>query len=274
MRKAVEKVGSKTKTAQTKSKQAAAKSATANKPVSTEVKAGKSRAPRKIRSKKTINSLLIAAAREEFQSSGYFGATTASIARRAEVTETQLFRHFPTKADLFRAAVFDPLLEHFASFHARNPTLPAKDVGDRERARLYVGELQGFLDEHSKLLLSLIVAQIFQVGDLKHLDSMESLDDYFRQGAELMGHRVGEHADLDPKLLVRISFAGLMGCVLFKDWFVPEGMASDEAVNRSIANFMLDGIGLEKQPSSPPSHSAVAKTQSVGAPKSKKEVKK
>ncbi len=207
---------------------------------------------RKRRSSEEIMERLVTAAREEFKRCGYMGATTAAIARNAEVTEAQLFRYFESKADLFREAVFDPLDKHFAEFNARHPT----DQGTesiREHARLYITELQQFLGEHSKLMLSLVVAQLFTSGSLRGVSEqgageIESLRHYFERGAATMSSRVEKNPKVDPKLLVRVSFAAVMGCVLFKDWIFPEGLARDEDISNAIIDFVLDGISVNTDP--------------------------
>jgi AcrR family transcriptional regulator len=50
---------------------------------------------------------VVAAASIEFAGSGYAGTSTASIARRAGVSQPYLFQLFGTKKDLFIAAVLD-----------------------------------------------------------------------------------------------------------------------------------------------------------------------
>src|SRR5262245_5970276 len=42
---------------------------------------------------------------------GVDGATTAAIAKRAEVTEKTLFRYFPSKSDLVRRVLFPMILQ-------------------------------------------------------------------------------------------------------------------------------------------------------------------
>lgn len=199
---------------------------------------------RKRRSSEEIMERLVTAAREEFKRSGYVGATTAVIARNAEVTEAQLFRYFASKADLFREAVFDPLDKHFSAFNARYPVAMTSDDNIRERARLYITELQEFLDEHSKLLLSLVVTQLFTSGSLQGVGEIESLRHYFERGAATMSHRVDTDAPVDPKLLVRVSFAAVLGCVLFKDWIFPEGLANEKDIRSAIIDFVIDGISV------------------------------
>lgn len=191
---------------------------------------------------------LINAAREEFKRSGYVGATTAVIARNAEVTEAQLFRYFDSKADLFREAVFEPLNKHFSEFNARYPATESNEENIRERARLYITELQEFLDEHSKLLLSLVVAQLFTSGSLQGVGEIDTLRHYFELGAAMMNSRMQKDPQVDPKLLVRVSFASVLGCVLFKDWIFPEGFARDKDINSAIIDFVIDGISVNDDP--------------------------
>ncbi|HEY4253125.1 MAG TPA: TetR/AcrR family transcriptional regulator [Roseomonas sp.] len=51
--------------------------------------------------------LLIEAASQEFQASGYAGASMATVAQRAGVSTKTLYRLIPTKADLFQSVVSD-----------------------------------------------------------------------------------------------------------------------------------------------------------------------
>lgn len=50
--------------------------------------------------------------------------------------------------------------------------------------------------------------------------------------------------------MVRVSFAAVLGSVMFRDWLFPEGLASDEAIRRAIADFTIDGISAN-HPSAP-----------------------
>jgi len=51
--------------------------------------------------------LIVAAAREEFHTSGYAGASMARVAQRVGISTRTLYRLIPTKADLFRGVVSD-----------------------------------------------------------------------------------------------------------------------------------------------------------------------
>src|ERR1700754_4528227 len=76
------------------------------------------RAParRKRRTAEDLRSRILLAAGEEFRRCGYAGATTAAIARQADVTEAHLFRYFASRAALFREAIFKPLDQQLSNF--------------------------------------------------------------------------------------------------------------------------------------------------------------
>lgn len=199
-------------------------------------------ARRKRRSSEEILDRIVAAATGEFQENGYSGATTAAIARRAEVTEAQIFRFFPSKAELFREAIFRPLNRHFAAFHADSARAPSETQPARELARQYIDELQEFMTQHSRMLMSLIVADAYSPGAAGRIGQIEGLNAYFDQGRVLMTSRTGKDVAVPPELMVRVSFAAVLACVMFKDWLFPPGIATDAQIRDAIAEFTIDGI--------------------------------
>ena len=196
---------------------------------------------RKRRSSQEIADRLIRAAGEEFKRRGYAGATTAAIARRAEVTEAQLFRTFVSKAELFREAVLLPLNTHFERFNLEHLSPP--DVGGdrRENARRYITALQAFIEEHAQMLQALVQAQAYGSGDADGVGAVDGLGAYFDLGAAIQSRRVTD-PKVDPRLMVRVSFAAVLASVMFKDWLFPEGLASGEQIGDAVIDFVLDGI--------------------------------
>lgn len=199
-------------------------------------------ARRKRRSPEELRDLILAAAASEFEASGYGGATTAAIARRAETTEAQIFRFFASKAELFRAAVFEPLNRHFSEFQQGAITLAGEGLDHRQLAERYIGELQDFMGEHSRMLLSLIVARAYVPASTDGLGEIEGLQSYFERGRAVMASRTGGKERVPAELMVRVSFAAVLGSVIFRDWLFPEGLADEEAIRRAIADFTIDGI--------------------------------
>jgi AcrR family transcriptional regulator len=203
---------------------------------------------RKRRAPQELRDRIIEAAGAEFEANGYSGATTAAIARRAEVTEAQIFRFFASKAELFREAIFQPLNRHFSEFHSRHVAVASDAEPFHELAEQYINELQDFMGEHSRMLMSLIVAKEYMQGSAESLGDLEGLRAYFERGAATMSSRTHGKAQVPPELMVRVSFAAVLACVMFKDWLFPPGMASDEAIRQAIADFTIDGISVNKGP--------------------------
>lgn len=197
---------------------------------------------RKRRSAGEILDRIITAAGAEFGENGFAGATTAAIARRAEVTEAQIFRFFPSKAALFREAIFRPLNRHFAEFQSRPAGEGEQPRTQRDLARQYIDELQDFMSEHSRMLMSLIVANAYSPDAAEPVGEIEGLGAYFDQGRAMMTSRAGGDLQVPPELMVRVSFAAVLANVMFKDWLFPSGMASDAAIRDAIAEFTIDGI--------------------------------
>jgi len=199
-------------------------------------------ARRKRRGSEEIRELIVAAAGREFEENGFTGATTAAIARRAEVTEAQIFRFFPSKAALFHAAIFEPLNRHFSEFQSRHLAEVNEAEPVRALAHRYIGELQDFMEEHSGMLMSLIVANAYSPGAAKRIGEVEGLRDYFARGKAMMESRSGTESSVPPELMVRVSFAAVLASVMFRDWLFPAGMASEDEIRRAIAEFTIGGI--------------------------------
>lgn len=197
---------------------------------------------RKRRSPEELFDRIIEAAGGEFEENGYSGATTAAIARRADVTEAQIFRFFSSKAALFREAIFQPLNRHFTEFQARHVSAAAEADPVRVRARRYIDELQDFMGEHSRMLMSLIVANAYSPDASEHVSEIEGLKAYFERGRATMQQHTEAETPVPPELMVRVSFAAVLACVMFKDWLFPPGMANEAEIRDAIAEFTIDGI--------------------------------
>lgn len=214
----------------------------------TAVKSPAPKPRRKRRTPEEIMERLLSAASEVFAQHGYAGATTSAIARRAGITEAQLFRYFDSKAALFHEAVFKSLNEHFVSFNARQLDHGNGGVNSRDQARLYIDELSHFLSENAQMLMTLIVAQTYVEGNPQGVAGIDGLREYFERGAAMMAQRVADDAKVAPELMVRVSFAAVLGCVMFKDWIFPPGLASAEDISNAINDFVIDGINANHDP--------------------------
>jgi AcrR family transcriptional regulator len=213
------------------------------------------RLKRKRRQRTEIMERLLAAAEEEFKACGYVGGTTAAIARRAEITEAQLFRYFPSKAELFRQTMVKPLDDHLQGFLSRQSG--GGNEGFFEEARAYISELQAFISEHEKMFVSLIAAEAYSHQNIGGVSHVDSLREYFEHGAGMFAGRMGDRVPIDPKLVVRVSFAAVLACVIFRDWLIPEDVADDRAFREAVVHFVLYGINGE----SPSVHSHIGQSK-------------
>ena len=197
---------------------------------------------RRRRTSEEVADRILEAAAEEFELSGYSGATTAAIARRAEVTEAQIFRFHASKQDLFRDAIFTPLNRHFADFQTRRLT-DLKGVDDKhDLARTYISELQEFMADHSRMFMSLIVANAYSPDATGGMSDLDGLQAYFEKGKAMMTSRVGKGAKVSPELMVRVSFAAVLANLMFRDWLFPQGIASEDEIRDAIATFVIEGV--------------------------------
>jgi len=139
-------------------------------------------ARRKRRSPEDILNRILQAAAEEFKRYGFAGATTAAIARKADVTEAQLFRYFGSKSSLFRETIFKPLDWHLSNFVNEHLGELGKEANIRAMTTLYTTELQRFISKHSQMLTSLVVAQTYDSGSAHGVGEADSLRTFFDRG--------------------------------------------------------------------------------------------
>ena len=197
------------------------------------------RTPRPRRSKEEIIERLMEAAGEEFEHNGYAGTTTAAIAQKAGVAEWLIFNHFGSKAKLFHDAIFKPMNQQFVDFF--NTRLADTEDARQETARKYILELQRFMASHSKMLMSLLFAQMYESDEVEGLSRVDGLHDYFSRAATMAMNRRSGKAKVDPKLMGRFSFATIMACVIFKDLLFPEGLATEAEISAGMADFIMYG---------------------------------
>jgi AcrR family transcriptional regulator len=125
-------------------------------------------APRAARRSQSQNrELLVASARELFRAHGYARTTTKQITEHAGVVESTLFRHFGSKAELFKATVVEPCTQVFQAW--------ASSVRDNPAAALeasleeFVTNLARLVLGNRDVLLSLVVADYHGDSELSML---------------------------------------------------------------------------------------------------------
>jgi hypothetical protein len=106
----------------------------------------------------------------------------------------------------------------------------------------YTTALQGFIRDNIDLLKSLVVVQAYESGAGQGVAHVDGLNRYFDRGASVLEQLYSKAPKVEPQLMVRVSFAAVLGCIMFKDWIFPDGLASEEAITRAINDFVLAGL--------------------------------
>ena len=199
---------------------------------------------------KNVRESLLRAAREEFAKQGYAGARTREIARLAGTSEVMLFRHFGSKANLFRETVFQPINENLKGFIedelvASNVTAMSEKYFLEYSTRLY-----RVLEENGPLLSALIAAGEYESANISDISDLNSLDSFFDR-AEQELRRLADNESLemlkDPAVVVRFIFSTYLSVALFRKWLFPERIGSIEHVLDVINGLLLRGYGLDEQ---------------------------
>lgn len=143
---------------------------------------------------------ILRAALSEFAERGYDGATTASIARRAGVTQPLVHHHFGSKLELYRAAVADVFAELEAQ---QTPLLRAvKGLDAKTIIRVAVRQFILFSGQRPELVRLMMMESARESENARYI-----VDTHVRPMARRFqrflkqGVAEGSFRDLDPRLL-------------------------------------------------------------------------
>jgi AcrR family transcriptional regulator len=190
---------------------------------------------RPLRPTNVVRELILDAARGCFAEFGYAGTTTRQIAKRADVVENLIFKHFGNKAALFEASVIQPFRTALDNFTARWAA-GANNSDDGERtARDYVEELYDLLDGHSELLLAIMADRRRAQPLLPLMAELERV-----AAAEIEAR--GWHG-VDVGVLARLHFGMVVFNAAFSDALYPagDGAADRERIVNEMTAFMVHG---------------------------------
>ena len=108
--------------------------------------------------------LLLDAARDLFARQDYRSTTTREIAEAAGVTEHLLFRHFGSKAALFREALVLPFTSFVDDFGRTWQAVVPEETDEDELAGHFVGQLYDVFVEHRGLVVTLLASEAPERG--------------------------------------------------------------------------------------------------------------
>lgn len=147
---------------------------------------------------------IIEVARELFASRGYEGTTTRELAEKIGINEALLFRHFPTKEDLYWA-----VLQHMIDMRGTKDRLNEHVCAGMTDRETFIAVAQDILNRNVQLtrLLFYSVLERHELSDrffTTHVIAYhEILADYIRTGI-----KGGRFRNMDPLLAAR-AFIGM-----------------------------------------------------------------
>lgn len=182
-----------------------------------------------------------------FARQGFQGTTTREIADAADVNEAIIFRHFPTKDDLYWAVI-----EH--KIEGSNGHQHLRDRLDRAGGDLdvFAGIAQQILDRQAKdtTMSRLLLFSGLENHRLSQRFFRTYIAEYYETLAEHIRERIrqGEFRDVDPLLAAR----GFLGMVVYHSW-VQELFGGkrfqkfeNQQVSRTLADIWLAGMLARK----------------------------
>lgn len=199
--------------------------------------------------------LLLDSARRLFSEQDYRSVTTREIAESAGVAEHLIFRHFGSKAALFRGALVMPFVTFVENFEqtwrAVDPTLTEPE----ELASQFLGEMYDLFVDHRGLVVTLWASESLSDDELADagLDEVDrALASIGRFGAESMPILGMQAVDVD--LAARSTVAMVAGMAAFRSNFFGSERPSRDAIVAELTQAILHGF-LHRRPGEPVSGS-------------------
>ncbi|OBI84820.1 TetR/AcrR family transcriptional regulator [Mycobacterium sp. E740] len=187
--------------------------------------------------------LLLDAARDLFARRDYRSTTTREIAEAAGVTEYLLFRHFGSKAGLFREALVLPFTNFVDDFGNTWQAVVPEETDEEELSRQFVGRLYDVLIEHRGLLLTLVASdgltdeEIESAGIADIRRALTLLGQISAEGIRLRGLRSEQ-----PDLPAHSTVAMIVGMVALRSTFFGNRPPSREAIVEELVQAVLHGF--------------------------------
>lgn len=187
--------------------------------------------------------LLLDAARELFARRDYRSTTTREIAEAAGVSEYLLFRHFGSKAGLFREALVLPFTNFVDEFGKTWQAVIPEETDEEELARQFVGRLYDVLVEHQGLLLTLVASEGLSedeiegagIGDIRR--ALTVLSQISAEGMQIRGMRSSQ-----PDLPAHSTVAMIVGMVAMRSTFFGTKPPSRKAIVDELVQATLYGF--------------------------------
>ena len=187
--------------------------------------------------------LLLEAARDLFARRDYRSTTTREIAEAAGVSEYLLFRHFGSKAGLFREALVVPFTSFLDEFGSTWRAVVPEETDEADLTRQFVGRLYDVLVDNQGLLLTLVAADGLSEEDIEATglaDIRRALSMLGRISAE--GMRMRGMRPKKPDLPAHSTVAMIVGMVALRSTFFGSRPPSREVIVDELVQAVLHGF--------------------------------
>lgn len=187
--------------------------------------------------------LLLDAARELFARQDYRATTTREIAEAAGVSEYLVFRHFGSKAGLFREALVLPFTNFVDEFGKTWRTVVPEETDEEQLATQFVGELYDVLVRHRGLLLTLLASDSLSEEEIESAgitDIRRTLTVLGQISAE--GMRIRGIQSSHPDLPAHSTVAMIVGMVALRSTFHGSEPPPREAIVNELVQAILHGF--------------------------------
>lgn len=178
-----------------------------------------------------------------FSRQDYRRTTTREVAEAAGVSEYLVFRHFGSKAGLFREALVLPFTDVVDEFGKTWQTVIPEETDEEQLATQFVGELYDVLVQHRGLLLTLVAAdglsedEIESAGIADIRRTVTLLARISTEGMRIRGIRPNH-----PGLPAHSTVAMIVGMVALRSTFYGSDAPSREAIVDELVQAILHGF--------------------------------
>jgi AcrR family transcriptional regulator len=186
---------------------------------------------------------LLDAARDLFARQDYRSTTTREIADVAGVTEPLLFRHFGSKAALFRETMVTPFTNFVDDFGRTWGAIVPDETDEHELAHQFVGRLFDVFVDHQGLVLTLLSSDTLsdeEMADAGIADIRRALAVLGRSSAEGMALR-GVRSNR-PYLAAYSTVAMIAGMAALRSTYFGTKQPSRDAIVEELTQAILHGF--------------------------------
>jgi len=196
-----------------------------------------------------VRALLLDAAERLFARKGYAETTTDDIAAEAGVTRSVMYRHFPTKSELFREAVLNPFVDFLRDYRKVWASQVHNRWHEDRIMRTMVALLYDRMRSHRDAIVGLVSAQDAMESDTgREVDRLfdEFFADMLTIGEDTSAATGWIPIDEDLELSIRLVIGMVAAAAVLDPMLLPKGRrrpSRDRIIDR-LSALALYGLRL------------------------------